>query len=158
MSQKYVVVHFIDLQSVPFNFPMSEWPLHVTLLANFQTDRIDEAKTQLAELAAESKPFEIRVDGEASFGPQQSVAVSLIHPDDNIKSLHNKLLELANGLGAVFDEPIYNGDGYRPHATIQQKDRLRDQQTVTLNSFTLVDMFPDQDIQRRQVIKTYTLQ
>lgn len=157
MSQKYVVVCFIDVGSVPINFPMSEWPLHVTLLANFRTDRIEDVKSQLKKLAQQTVPFEIRADGEALFGPQQSVAVSLIHPDENIKKLHSQLLEVATELGAVFDEPMYNAAGYRPHATIQSKNRFRDQQIVTLDSFTLIDMFPNDDIKRRQVIETYRL-
>lgn len=157
MSQKYVIVHFIDVKSVPHDFPMSQWPLHVTLLANFQISKLEHLKDRLKDLSLRTKPFEIKADGEALFGPQESVAVSLIHPNDNIKGLHGGLLELTTKLGAVFDEPVYTADGYRPHATIQLMDRLQDQQVLTLNNFTLIDMYPGEDIKQRQVIETYQL-
>jgi 2'-5' RNA ligase len=157
MSQKYVLVHFVDVPSAPLEFPMSEWPLHVTLLANFQTNQLDTVRERLNKLVSDAEPFTITADGEAFFGPSQSVHVSLIRPDKNIKALHEKLLELTTELGAIFDEPMYNAAGYRPHATIQRKSRLNDGQAITLDSITLVDMFPNQDIKQRKIIETYSL-
>jgi hypothetical protein len=48
-------------------------------------------------------------------------------------------------------------EGFRPHATKQISSRLADKQTLTLNNFTLVDMYPNNDINRRRIIKTYKL-
>lgn len=155
MSQKYVIVHFIDTDNVPEEFPMSEWPLHVTLLANFRIDQLDQLKMELEKFIEHAEPFDIKADGEAKFGPNQSVAVSLIRPDYNIIKLHNDLLDMATRLGAIFDEPAFIGNGYRPHSTIQQKERLQDEQTIKLNNLTLIDMYPNEDIKRRKIIKTF---
>ena len=158
MSQKYVIVHFINSANVPTEFPFSEWPLHVTLLANFTLGQpLDQFENELANYAEQTKSFKIMADGEAQFGPKQNVAVSLIQPNKNIIEMHNRLSSITSGLGAVYDEPAYMGTGYRPHATIQTDARLADKQSITLNSFTLVDMYPDQNIRHRRILKTFTL-
>lgn len=158
MSQKYVIVHFIDKSKVPSEFPSSEWPLHVTLLANFTLGMsLERLESDLRNFALREKPYDITVDGEALFGPKQNVAVSLIQPNQSIQKMHEALSSIASKLGAVFDEPAFMGEGYRPHATIQVNSRLAEKQIVALNDFTLVDMFPDGDISRRRLIETYKL-
>jgi 2'-5' RNA ligase len=158
MSQKYLIVHFIDNSKVPNEFPSSEWPLHVTLLANFTLGApIEQLDSELKNFALQEKPYDIMADGDALFGPKQSVGVSLIQPNQNIQRMHETLSAIASRLGAVFDEPAFMGEGYRPHATIQVNSRLLDKQLVTLNDFTLVDMFPGNNINRRRLIETYKL-
>jgi 2'-5' RNA ligase len=157
MSQKYVIVHFIDKVKVPEEFPASEWPLHVTLLANFRIAKLDLLKDRLADYARQTKPLTISASGEALFGPNKNVEVSLIQPDTGIVELHNKLLSIVFKLGAVFDEPNFNGTGFRPHATIQIKSRLQDKEIVNLDSLSLVDMYPNNEISRRRIIETYKL-
>lgn len=157
MSQKYVIVHFIEKSKVTKEFPSSEWPLHITLLANFLIPEVELLKTKLADFAKHAKPLAITASGEALFGPNKDVHVSLIEPDKSILELHDGLLSTAMELGAVFDEPNFNGAGYRPHATIQIKSRLLDKQMVNLDNFSLVDMYPNKDINRRKIIETYKL-
>jgi 2'-5' RNA ligase len=158
MAQKYVIVHFVDLPSVPDEFSYTEWPLHVTLLANFTIRRpVAELVSELDSFSKRTKPFIIVSEGESLFGPKQNVKVSLIKPTDNIKSIHRELVAITSGLGADYDEPSFMMDGYRPHITIQAYDRVADKQSIRLNNFTIVDMYPDNDIERRKIIKTFEL-
>jgi 2'-5' RNA ligase len=158
MSQKYVIVHFVDKVSVPDEFPSSDWPLHVTLLANFTIDQpLEQLVTELSTYAKLTKPFVIIADGEARFGPDENVAVSLIQPSESIAEIHHQLSDISTGLGAVYDEPRFMGDGYRPHATIQVSARISNGQAVTVDNFTLVGMYPHEDIKRRKIIKTFSL-
>jgi 2'-5' RNA ligase len=155
MSQKYVVVHFIDVKNTPTNFHMSQWPLHITLLANFQIIDIDKLQTELVSFTEQRTPFTVAAKGEALFGPQQDVRVSLIEPNSNILGLHADLLKMALDMNALFDAPQYNGPGYRPHSTIHDYARVQDGQSVAVDSLTLVDRFPDNDIKRRRIIQTF---
>jgi 2'-5' RNA ligase len=158
MSQKYVIVHFIDMPKVPSEFPYTEWPLHVTLLANFTISQPLEKLIKKLELyAQETEPFEIVSNGEDLFGPNQNVAVSLIQPSVSIQKIHTDLTAITKSLGAEYDEPQFMSEGFKPHATKQINSRLEDKQTLTLSNFTLVDMYPDNDINRRRIIKTYKL-
>jgi 2'-5' RNA ligase len=112
---------------------------------------------ELAIYAHNTKPFDVITDGEALFGPNKNIAVSLIRPDEALINMHTQLLSIATELGAVYDEVAFMSEGYRPHATIQASSRLLDGQKVTLNDFTLVDMYPNNDIARRRIIKTFSL-
>ena len=155
--QKYVIVYFLVRTSESEEFLASEWPLHITLLANFTINRpLVDLKILLRNYCQQTKPFNVSVQGEALFGAKHNVAVSLIQPNQNISSIHQNLADLASNLGATFDEAAYMGTGYRPHATIQAHSRLMNKQVVSLSEFTLVDMFPDHDMNRRRIIETYT--
>ncbi len=158
MSQKYVIVHFVELSKVPEEFHYSEWPLHVTLLANFTiTQPIEKLIDELKTYALQVKPFEMVVNGETLFGPNQNVAVSLIQPSESINKIHKNLATITKALGAKYDEPRFMGKGFRPHATIQASSRLNDNQALTLDNFTLIDMFPGGNIERRRIVRTFKL-
>lgn len=157
--QKYVIVHFIDSNNVPHNFNASEWPLHITLLANFTlAGKLETLITKLDGYSAQEQSFVVGVDSEDLFGLNKNVAVSLIEPSIEIIETHLSLARIAISLGAKFDEPRYMNDGFRPHATIQLKSRLKIGQTVNIDTFSLVDMFPDNDINKRRIIKKFELQ
>ncbi|HVC36369.1 MAG TPA: hypothetical protein VNE40_02915 [Candidatus Dormibacteraeota bacterium] len=103
------------------------------------------------------KPFQVKVGDEARFGLKKNVAVSLIQTNDAIRQVHKGLVDITKSLGAAFDEPKFMGEGYRPHATLQVKSRLIEGQTVNLDNFTLVDMYPNNDINKRRLIQTFEL-
>lgn len=158
MSQKYVIVHFVDLARTPHEFSYTEWPPHVTLLANFTIDQpVDALVSELASYAQQTEPFEIRVEGEALFGPNQDVPVLLMQTTADIQKVHEDLADLTGVLGAKYDDPQYMRVGYRPHMTIKAKTQTGVQQAMTLDSLTLIDMYPDGDITRRRVIKSFVL-
>ena len=156
--QKYVIVYFIDRKSVPDNFLASEWPLHITLLANFTiANPIESLIAKLHDLSKQIEPIATNVLGEDMFGLNKDVAVSLIKQNKELIKLHGNLITITESLGAEYDEPKFLGEGFRPHATIQIKSRLHKGQAVNINSFTLIDMFPDNDKTRRRIIKDFVL-
>jgi len=156
MSQKYIVVSFLEPLENGFNFSCKEWPLHITLLPNFTIKgSLNELINKLGELASIVSAFDVEVGNNERFGPNGEVLVSLIKPNENILSLHNVLVDVAKLY--VFDTPQYIGDGYRPHATVQLNNKLIRGQIKNINSITLVDMYPNNDIERRQTIETFKL-
>ncbi len=158
MSQKYVIVHFVELPKVPHEFLNTRWPLHVTLLPNFTIIQpLKKLINELESYSQQAEPFEIMADGEALFGPGRDIRVSLIRPSESIRIVHKNLLNITVALGGEYDEPRYIGQGFRPHATIQAEYRVTEGQPILLNSFTLVDMYPNEDIERRKILKTFEL-
>lgn len=154
MSQKYVIAHFIKPVEPNYNFSCKEWPLHVTLLPNFiVSDTLDELINNLDELSHSATSFNIQVGEDANFGPNGEVLVSIIKPGVDILSLHGELLAITKSY--TFDTPQYIGQGYRPHATKQVSDQLVSGKTYLVDSMTLVDMYPNNDIERREIIKTF---
>ena len=155
MSQKYVVVTFIEPVRPNLNFSHKEWPLHVTLLPNFVLNgTLEVLISNLVDLSRTIAPFSIQVGEDAHFGPNGEVLVSLITPNAHILSLHTKLLRLAKTY--TFDTPQYIGEGYKPHATKQIDDRLTEGENYLIDTITLVDMFPGSNIEQREVIRTFS--
>jgi hypothetical protein len=154
MSQKYVIAHFIKPVVPKYNFSCKEWPLHVTLLPNFViSDSIEILINNLEKISHSISPFSIQVADDENFGPNGEVLVSLIKPEAGILSLHSKLLDITKSY--EFDTPQYIGEGYKPHATKQINSQLISGEKFHIDNMTLVDMFPDNDIQRREIIKTF---
>jgi len=157
-QQKYVIVYFVNKEYRPNEFSSLEWPLHITLLANFTISvPLAELIAQLKDYSKRLRVFQVKAEGEALFGPNKNIAVSLIKQNVELKQVHNNLVGITKSLGAVFDEPKFIGEGYRPHATIPVKSKLIEGQVVNLDSFTLVDMYPDNDINKRRLIQTFEL-
>ena len=72
MPHKYVIVHFIDIPKVPSVFQYTEWPLHITLLANFTIAQPLELLTsKLEQYANKTVPIKIKANGEALFEPNK---------------------------------------------------------------------------------------
>jgi len=158
MSQKYVIAHFFDAQASSANFSALEWPLHVTLLPIFTLRRpLEKLVYQLDRLTLSIAPFDIKTEGQALFGADKDVRVSLVRPDKEIVDLHNKLVTMSRSVLAIYDTPQFIGKGYRPHMTIQDEEELHDGQIYRIENVSLVDMYPNNNINRRAIIDTYIL-
>ena len=154
--QKYVLIHILEPVANNTQFSMYDWPLHVTLSPRFA---VDIKRTGLIEslrtLIAKKKPLTTIVENDEHFGLESKIHVSLLNLTIELFELHNEVLDLLESYGAVFDEPGYSRSGYKPHITVQKNGRVYKGDSITIDSLTLVDMFPDQDIKLRKVLETY---
>ena len=158
MSQKYVVAHFFDPQVTAVNFSATAWPLHVTFLPNFTIGwPLAELIRKLDELATVAAPFDITAEGQTAFGLNEDVPVTLIRPDDEVMDLHRKLLLMSRDKSFTYDTPQFIDQGFRPHATVQQDNRLHAGQTYHIGDISLVDMYPNDDMNRRAIIVNFSL-
>ncbi len=153
---KFVIVHFIKGDPKNKEFNSSDWPLHVTLLGNFNTETPESDLVEmLLNHAKRPKPFDLRVEEEALFGPNKDILVNTMELNKEMMYLHDNLKKLMDSIGAVYDSPQYIGKSYRPHITIQKVDRVHQNEIVRVNSFSLVDMEPDGIKSKRRLIKTF---
>jgi len=154
-SQKYCLVYFTDDIAVGTEFDMADWPLHITLADVFaaslsETDFATELDTTLKKLA----PVTTKAIHEAKLGDCEVV---LVKRTPDLQALHVKLIDLLEANGAVFNVPGFVRDGFLPHSTIQKAGRLYKDDPVTIDSIALVDMFPDNNWQRRKVLRIFKL-
>ena len=153
---KFVIVHFIKGDPRNKEFNSSDWPLHVTLLGNFNTETPgSDLMEMLLNHAKRLKPFDLRVGEEALFGHNKDILVNTIELNKEIMALHENLKGLIDSIGAIYDSPQYIGKNYKPHATVQKVDRTHQNEIVRVNSFSLVDMEPDGVKSKRRLIKTF---
>ena len=153
---KFVIVHFIKGEPENKEFNSSEWPLHITLLGNFNTETSESDLVEtLSNHIKNIRPFDSKVGEEAFFGPNKDVPVNTMEMSKEIMELHGSLKKLVDSTGAVYDSPQYVGKNYRPHATVQKADRVHQNEIVRINSLSLVDMEPDMVKGKRRLIKTF---
>lgn len=151
--QKYVIVQFLEDVPVGVEFNMSDWPLHVTLVANFAVDLPQDKVIEHFEHTVSLQHTCVSMTTEYDyFGPEKQVHVAVLEPTKLLMDMHLNLVEYLKTLDAVFDEPKYLESGYRAHATIQKTQKLQLGVKVVINELSLVDMFPDQNIKKRKVL------
>ena len=156
--QKYVIAKFLEPIADGTEFDAKNWPLHVTLAANFTVDRKAVGLFErLDKLVANEKPVAATASDDAYFGLQNQVHVTTLTMTPELQSLHNHIISLLKDVGAIFDMPQYQEEGYRAHATVQASKRLHKGDLVTIEELTVVDMFPNDDINRRKTMKTFRL-
>lgn len=146
------MVHFIP--SVPSGtlFPMSEWPLHITIADVFAINRqATNINTQLATLLQNTTPAKTQAISDGVLG---DTPVVLLASTTSLLTLHTAIVDLLEENGGVFNTPHFTKDGFIPHSTIQKDKRLHIGDALIIDSLTLVDMFPDNDWRQRRVIAT----
>jgi 2'-5' RNA ligase len=155
--QKYVIVYFIDSVTDGTRFSAASWPLHITLVSNFVTDREgSNLDWKLKQISSIQQPIIVQAQKNEYFGKNKDIKVTVMHPNLDLQKLHEKLFRLLSNDGALFDEPQFLLDGYRAHATVQENSGVQPGQSITITNLALVDMFPDNDITKRRVLKTVT--
>ncbi len=154
-SQKYCLVHFIEPISIGDVFQMADWPLHITLADVFAIDRTaNNIDTKLKELLSTQPPVTVIAMQEAVLGTAEVV---LLRNDKSILNLHEGIVRLLKANSATFNTPEFTLSGFLPHSTIQSSGRLHEGDGAIIDSITLIDMFPDEDWQRRKVLNTFKL-
>lgn len=155
--QKYVLVTFLEPIAEGTEFTVGNWPLHTTLVSNFVVDLEDKQLVEkLAQLFTQQKSISTVGMQDTHFGPQGQVHVTLLDLVPELASLHHRTVELLKANDAVFDEPQYLEEGFKPHATVQQNGRVNEGDLVAITAVSLVDMFPGGDIRGRKVMQTFT--
>ena len=151
-SQKYSLVQFFQQIDEGESFSMYEWHLHTTLADVFAVNRTDALMADLQEFA-DSQPYAASyIEGETVLG---ETPVWLIHPTQELRDIHLAVVDILEKHGAIFNTPAFTRDGYIPHITKQVDGIMNDGDKVIVNTFSLVDMFPEGDWQVRKVIRNF---
>jgi len=155
-TQKYCLVHFISPVSIGDEFNMKDWPLHITLADVFAIDRsTTDIDTKLKNSISSESSVDVKATRESILGQTRVVLITKVA---GIIELHESIVDLLESNEAIFNSPEFTRKGFLPHSTIQMDERLYEGDKVSINSISLVDMFPDSDWQQRRVLATFTLQ
>lgn len=134
---------------------MTDWPLHITLADVFAVDReATDIDAKLEKMLSKQQKPTVVARNDTVLG---TTPVVLIEKTDELTDLHHQIIDLLESNGAVFNTPEFTRGGFLPHCTIQKSGRVNSGDGITINEITLVDMFPNNDWQRRKVINVYKL-
>ena len=71
--------------------------------------------------------------------------------------MQHKLMTTSHDGTFTYDTPQFINKGFRPHATVQKDNQLKSGQLYRIDGVSLVDMYPNDDINRRAIIDTFLL-
>lgn len=157
-TQKYALIMPLEPLAVGIEYASTSWPLHVTIADTFAVNWEETGlREQLANLLSERQPVTAIAAHDEWFGAHQHTQVTILTMSPELITLHNDVIALLESAGAVFNNPGYNGLGYRAHATVQAHARLRIGDRLELDQIALIDMFPRGDPYQRKVLAVIKL-
>jgi 2'-5' RNA ligase len=154
-KQKWTIVSFIDPVKEGLEFNRKEWPLHITIACAGAFDmplNSEEFIVKLKPLISGYSPVKTSSTSFEQFGAHK---VTILDKTKELNSLHKEVISLIESLGGSCGQPEYVLENFRPHCTVQKSGNLQLDTDVTLNSISLVDMFPNSNGLRRKVTKNF---
>lgn len=124
-------------------FPVSDWPLHVTVLPPFSTDATgSEIGAAIGSAASGQPALKVVAADDALFGRRHDIPVTVIADNGRLTELHQALRVAVRPFATTPDEPAFTGPGFRPHVTIKPHGRVHQGEKLTLTQIAVVDMEP----------------
>ena len=151
-SQKYTLVQFFQQVDIDEVFHMTEWPPHVTLADIFAVDITDQL---IADLETYLDTWSYALTCVGNEGTLGTANVWLLKNTPELQAIHDRVVDILEKHGAVFDNPEFTRDGFIPRITKQADFDIKIGDKVSIDVVALVDMFPDQDWQNRKVLKRF---
>jgi len=157
MSRLVVVLPLEPLQ-VGAAFPVSAWPLHVTVLPPFLTAAgADAIAAAIGSAVGAHPPITVVAGNDELFGRRHDIPVSLVLPDDRLTGLHRTLVDALLPFAAEPEEPAFTGPGFRAHVTHKPPARVWPGDQLTLRQIAVVDMLPRAAAAGRTVLAVHSL-
>lgn len=157
-TQKWAIISLLEDADEGYEFDVSDTPLHITLAGVFAIEKNGRQITQdLEKLLKSENPIEVKAEKKALFGPDKDVAVMTVKKEADLMKLYSKIHNWLLDSGAKYNSPEYQGEGYLPHSTFQKSGALKEGEMRTLDSVSLIDLFPNGDGHRRRITKTLKL-
>jgi 2'-5' RNA ligase len=157
MPRLVVVVPLRPLQTGA-SFAVEQWPLHITVLAPFQTDA---APAEIAGVAAAAlvgfDALTVLAGHDELFGRRHDIPVTLIDDNTELTRLHDRLVEALRPLATDPLESAFAGSNFRAHVTVKLQGRVRVGDELRLTQVALVDMAPRAAPSGRTVLATLDL-
>ncbi|ANP74441.1 2'-5' RNA ligase family protein [Cryobacterium arcticum] len=153
---RLVVVLPLAPLTVGASFAVAEWPLHVTVLAPFQTDAAPAAIGDALHAAVAGQPPLTLVAGaDELFGRRHDIPVTLLLAHAGLDRLRDAVVDAIRPFATAPDEPAFAGPDFRAHVTHKPPARLHPGDTLTLSQIALVDMLPRAHAAGRTVLAAH---
>lgn len=146
MSVRYTVNCPVDALVVGDEFARSEWPLHVTVVGNFDWDDTEDLLIERVGAGVLGHAaFELVVGDEAMFGAGHTVRVNRTVPSPRLDALHRSLLD--DRMRIV--EPQFLHEGFEGHITHFPAGRPTSGDRVRIEQVALAELAGPRAIVRR---------
>ena len=155
---RFVVVLPLTPLQIGESFATAQWPLHITVLAPFETDA---APSEIARLTAAAlagyDALTVVAGQDELFGRRHDILVTVINDNAALTQLHDRLVEALRPLATDPHEWAFVGPEFRAHVTVKRQARVQAGDELNLTQVALVDMAPRAARRGRTVLATLDL-
>ena len=157
MPRVVVVLPLTPLQAGD-SFAVDQWPLHITVLAPFETDAApaDIARVTACAVAG-ALSFTVVAGTDELFGRHHDIPVTLIDDNAELMGLHDRLVAALRPLACTPSDAAFTGPNFRAHVTLKSQGRVNAGDQLKLSQIALVDMAPRAATSGRTVLATLDL-
>ncbi len=153
LSQKWCVVGLFSDIDEGFTFKPKDWPLHVTLAPTFAVNCSGEILINRLEPILNNQSVLVDCVDDVKWG---NLEVVLVQKTNRLIMLHENIIRSLEPNGLEFNEPQYVGKNYKPHITLQENEKVKVGDKLSIRNIALIDMFPGSDAKKRRIIKLYS--
>ncbi|MDJ0376411.1 2'-5' RNA ligase family protein [Cryobacterium sp. PH31-L1] len=140
------------------SFAVEAWPLHITVLAPFETDAApDEIARVSAAALAGFGALTVVAGQDELFGRHHDISVTLIDENAALTRLHDLIVAVLRPLANSPTESAFARPEFRAHVTMKLQGRVHAGDELRLTQVALVDMVPPAAASGRTVLVTFEL-
>ena len=133
----YLIAHMID--KVAVGTTVQKLPLHMTFVHWFEINvSFEQIEVELKNLLQNQKPIRLSVRGEDLFGIHKNILVNRVLRDKELLELHKTIIALLDSLRVTHTNPQWTNDGWNPHVTHKQNQRMREGDEFLFNSVSII--------------------
>jgi phenylalanyl-tRNA synthetase alpha subunit len=137
------LAYIIDDVRLGQAFPRHAWPLHVSFVPWFESERRAELDAELERVLSITPAFSVTVGGEELFGETKHAKVNVIEPTPQIMNLHLLLLEKVEEFGRVISDQQYLREHYRAHITHYFERHKAPGEVLSIDAIYLAELTDD---------------
>ena len=152
-TQKYTIISPIDVVYEGQSFRSEEWPIHITIADTFAISCIDDYLLNEFQVMNKKSAIKVVANYETYFGENKDVRVMIFKNSEALLQCHHEIIQKLEKLGAIFNNPEYNNDGFKAHITQRKSNTIAPGAQLELKTLAVIDMFPDKDPYQRKVMK-----
>ncbi|MBM7504071.1 2'-5' RNA ligase family protein [Agromyces aurantiacus] len=152
---RFAVVLPLEPLATGTGFPVSAWPLHVTVVEPFETEH-DAAWVahRLAPVLRGRTAIRLDAFDRAMFGSRRNVPVTLVHDRGPLGAMRTRLLAALREADVDVARARLN---YRPHVTDTAGGSISPGRSIRLGQVALVDLRPPEGPAMRTVVAVWPL-
>jgi hypothetical protein len=154
---QHLYLFTLEIQPLGLGETYNSLPSHLTLISRFYTyETPEQIIYKVDSLFNQTKSIDILFQQSAEIGPKQT-PVHLIKPSLELKRLHAKLIKILDKIGVTYTEPMFIGDGWKPHVSKRENNNFSTGEIQCSRSVYLIEVFIYNDEQLRVVRNKSTL-
>jgi hypothetical protein len=149
------LAYIIDEVNLGEPYPRHYWPLHISFVPWFVSDRREELDKTLVGLIGSIEPFEVQVGGEEMFGEAKNAHVNVLVSNQQALSLHLSLLNEVVKSSTIIDDVQYVRENYRAHINHYSDRHKKPGEIIKIDRIYLSELTDDD---HTTPIKCYEMQ